>query len=185
MKNNTIIGIVIAVVVLAGGAFAFNASQSDDSSDTAAMQNDTASEAMTADDAMMKDEASDGESTEHSGDDSMKKDDMASSGDAMMATEGSYSDYDEAKLANADKGNVVIFFHASWCPTCKNANDNFNADDAPEGLTLLKTDFDNSKDLRQKYGVTIQHTFVEVDADGNLIKKWSGSSDYSDIVSEL
>ena len=35
--------------------------------------------------------------------------------------------------------------------------------------------------LRQKYGVTYQHTFVKVDKDGNQIKKASGLADLNAI----
>jgi len=33
----------------------------------------------------------------------------------------------------------------------------------PENVNLLKVDYDNSTDLKEKYGVTMQHTFVLVD----------------------
>ena len=98
---------------------------------------------------------------------------------------GSYTDYAPSKLANAEKGKVVLFFNASWCPTCKEANKNFDASTPPEGLTLLKVDYDNSKDLKKKYGVTYQHTYVQVDKDGNLVKKWSGSTSYNQLETQL
>lgn len=119
----------------------------------------------------------------------IEKDNMAKAealkneGDAMMV-KGSFTDYDASKLVNAEKGPVVLFFSASWCPTCKEANKNFNASSAPDGLTLLKLDYDNSTDLKKKYGVTYQHTFVQVDKDGKLLKKWSGSTTYSQLKAE-
>ncbi len=42
-------------------------------------------------------------------------------------------------------------------------------------MTIVVVDFDTANDLRQKYGVTVQHTFVQVDAEGNELAKWSGS----------
>ncbi len=51
----------------------------------------------------------------------------------------------------------------------------------PENVNLLKVDYDSSSDLKQKYGVTMQHTFVLVDANGEMIKKWSGSNDVKDL----
>lgn len=101
------------------------------------------------------------------------------------AVKGSFSDYSNAKLANAQKGNVVLFFSAPWCPTCREANKNFTSSATPDGLTLLKVDYDSSTDLKKKYGVTLQHTYVKVDKDGNLIKKWSGSTNYDQIKSQL
>ena len=92
--------------------------------------------------------------------------------------EGQYTDYDPARLADASDGKVVLFFHASWCPTCQIAEREIQAkaDDIPNGLTILKTDFDEYDDLKTQYGVTYQHTFVEVDADGNKLQIWNGGS---------
>ena len=85
-----------------------------------------------------------------------------------------------------DAGDVVLFFHASWCPTCKETQENLEADPAaiPAGLTIVKVDFDDSDDLRGKYGVTTQHTFVQVDADGAELAKWSGSLTAADIAGQ-
>jgi hypothetical protein len=46
----------------------------------------------------------------------------------------------------------------------------------PAGVTIIKTDFDSSTDLRQKYGVTTQYTFVQVDSNGNEIAQWSATN---------
>lgn len=104
--------------------------------------------------------------------------------EAMTMIKGSYSAYDPAKLVNAEKGKVVLNFSASWCPTCVEANKNFRASATPEGLTLLEVDYDNSTDLKRKYGVTYQHTFVQVDKNGNLLKKWSGTSTYDELLKQ-
>jgi thioredoxin-related protein len=37
---------------------------------------------------------------------------------------------------------------------------------------VYKVDFDNSTELRKKYGVTDKHTFVQVDKQGNKISMW-------------
>lgn len=99
--------------------------------------------------------------------------------EAAPAGPGSYltlADYDADKAAYAST-DVVLFFNAAWCSTCKVARDNIEADLAgiPSDLTIVVVDFDTATDLRQKYGVTVQHTFVQVDADGNELAKWSGS----------
>jgi thiol-disulfide isomerase/thioredoxin len=104
---------------------------------------------------------------------------------AEMAASGAYitlADYEGSKDMY-DAGTVVLFFHATWCPTCKATEENLNADPAsiPEGLAIVKVDFDNSDDLRQQYGVTTQHTFVQVDADGNELAKWTGTLTAQDI----
>jgi thiol-disulfide isomerase/thioredoxin len=100
---------------------------------------------------------------------------------------GSYESYSSEKLAFAETGNVVLFFRASWCPTCraldKDIKENVGA--IPADLKILDVDYDNSQALKQKYGVTIQHTLVQVDKDGNMINKWSGSPTLLSLVSEV
>lgn len=99
--------------------------------------------------------------------------------DEAASGPGSYialADYlaDQAAYAGTD---VVLFFNAEWCSTCKVARDNIegNPGSIPPDLTIVAVDFDNAGDLRQKYGVTVQHTFVQIDAVGNELAKWSGS----------
>jgi len=102
-------------------------------------------------------------------------------------TPGSYESYAPEKLAFAEKGDVVLFFSASWCPTCrvldKNIKENLGA--IPTDLKILKVDFDNSNELRRKYRVTTQHTLVQIGSDGALISKWSGSPTLSNLVSQI
>ncbi|MFZ2593722.1 MAG: peptidoglycan-binding protein [Minisyncoccia bacterium] len=103
---------------------------------------------------------------------------------AMMKKAGTYGTYSADKLAWAKDGKVVLFFHASWCPTCKFADTAITngATTIPTNVHILKTDYDTNTALKQKYGVTYQHTFVQVDASGNQIAKWSGSNSIAEIV---
>ncbi len=105
--------------------------------------------------------------------------------DTMM--KGSYEAYSSEKLARAETGDVVLFFHASWCPSCRGLNSDIEANESsiPEGVSILKVDYDKETELKKKYGVTYQHTLVQVDKDGNLIKKWSGSPKLASVVSEI
>jgi len=83
--------------------------------------------------------------------------------------------------------NVVLFFNAAWCSTCKVARDNFEAslDQIPVDLTIVVVDFDTATELRKLYGVTVQHTFVQIDDSGQAIGKWSGSTSIDEIVEQL
>ena len=92
-----------------------------------------------------------------------------------------WSDYDADPAAYSDS-SVVLFFHASWCPDCQATDESLVSDGVPDGLTVVKVDFDDSTDLRQQYGVTIQHTFVLVEPDGNQLKKWTGTFTGADIA---
>lgn len=98
--------------------------------------------------------------------------------EAMMGKKGEYKDYSVSAVSAAQvAGNkVVLFFHATWCPFCKTADSAFKSriGDISSGITVLKTDYDSQTALKQKYGVTYQHTFVQIDTNGNQISKWSG-----------
>ena len=97
---------------------------------------------------------------------------------------GSYGEYEFDKLT---EGKNILFFSAVWCSTCQALKKDIlkNEGNIPADLTILDIDFDNSKELRTKYGVTIQHTLVQVDKDGNFIKKWSGGNTLDTILSKV
>ncbi len=101
---------------------------------------------------------------------------------------GNYIMYEsyEAAASQYAESNVVLFFNAAWCSTCKIARDNFEAslDQIPSDLTVVVVDFDDSNELRKKYGVTLQHTFVQIDSMGEMVKKWSGSTSIEQIVNQ-
>ena len=103
-----------------------------------------------------------------------------------VQTTAKYLDYSAENLA-ASSGKTLIFFHASWCPTCRAADASIvdQLDNIPSGLTILKVDYDKETALKQKYGVRTQHTFVQVDAEGNEIAKWSGSATLASIVAKV
>ena len=166
-KNTGIIIGVIALVVIVGGVYA--------------SMNDK-------DDVMMKDKVEDTKMMEKSSDDMLKKDEtsMMDKADTMMKA-GSYEAYSADKIARAETGDVVLFFHASWCPSCRGLNSSIesNLKSIPEGVTILKTDYDKETELKKKYGVTYQHTLVQVDKDGNMIKKWSGGGSLDNLLSQI
>lgn len=100
----------------------------------------------------------------------------------MKKGETGYKEY-STELLGAHE-DVVLFFHAPWCPSCK-AADKSIMETGVDDFLLLKTDYDSNTDLRKKYGVTYQHTFVQVDANGDLIKKWSGSNSVDAIKAKI
>ncbi len=102
----------------------------------------------------------------------------------MIKKSGMFIEYSAEKVA-ATSGNKVLFFHANWCPSCITAAKNLSADSIPEGLNVFKVDYDSSADLKVKYGVVSQHTFVQIDDNGTMVKRWFGSRNYWDILSEL
>jgi thioredoxin 1 len=94
-------------------------------------------------------------------------------------TPGAYlslADYQRDPSVHAGD-DVVLFFAASWCSTCRRTRANIEADLAgiPPGLVIVVVDYDAATDLRRQYGVTVQHTFVQIDTDGTELKRWAGS----------
>jgi len=97
-----------------------------------------------------------------------------------------YVPYSQPAFAAASDRRRVLYFHADWCPTCRPLNAALSADpnQIPEGVVLFKTNYDTETELKQKYSIPYQHTFVEVDSQGNAIQTWSGGS-VDDVVSRL
>ena len=94
----------------------------------------------------------------------------------------SYNEYSSSILQSSINNRRVLFFYANWCPTCKPADQNFkaNLDKIPEDVTVIRVNYNDTdtdqaeKDLAKKYGITYQHTFVQIDENGNEITKWNG-----------
>lgn len=105
--------------------------------------------------------------------------------DKAMAA-GAYISLADYKSAMADYADtaVVLFFHASWCPDCKATDTSLTTDGVPDGLTVVKVDYDTETDLKKKYGITQQHTFVEVDPEQMAVSKWTGTKTGADILAK-
>jgi thiol-disulfide isomerase/thioredoxin len=84
---------------------------------------------------------------------------------------GAFVDYSEAAVAST-MGTKLLFFHAPWCPQCRELEASIKNDGIPSGVTIFKVDYDSHQTLRQKYGVTIQTTFVKIDADGTKLASY-------------
>ncbi len=100
---------------------------------------------------------------------------------------GQYVAYDASKLAFAREGKVVLFFRASWCSECRalDADIRKNLDQIPANVLILDVNYDQSGELKKKYGVIYQHTLVQVDENGTMITKWSGSPELRDLLKEV
>lgn len=88
-----------------------------------------------------------------------------------QVTPGVYTEYSEQAVL-ATGGTKVLFFHAPWCPQCREMEESINKDGIPSGVTVFKVDYDSNQALRAKHGVTIQTTFVKVDDEGNKIESY-------------
>ena len=54
-----------------------------------------------------------------------------------------------------------------------------------DNLLILRVDYDNSEELKSKYSIDFQHSFVQVDASGQELNKWYGSLNVKDIQNKL
>ena len=80
----------------------------------------------------------------------------------------------------------VLYFYATWCPTCSVANEDFtvNAARIPQDVVIFRTNYDSEVELKRKYAITYQHTFVQVDENGNELAKWNGGG-LTELISNL
>jgi len=93
-----------------------------------------------------------------------------------------YIEYSPAALETTSNNRRVLFFYANWCSTCRLADAAFrtNSNQIPGDAVVIRVNYNDSetdtfeKDLARKYGITYQHTFVQVDSVGNEITKWNG-----------
>lgn len=109
--------------------------------------------------------------------------------DTVNDTQLVYSQYsaENLEIALEDYESVVLFFHADWCPTCRNLDkeilENFELLQKDQ-IAIVKVNYDTEKQLKNKYNITLQHTLVLLDKDGNEIKKWVGG-DLKNLISKL
>jgi len=97
-------------------------------------------------------------------------------------TVGMYVEYSREMFEKTSSQRRVLFFYANWCSTCRPADSSFTRgiERLPADLVLLRVNYNDTatdqeeKDLAAKYGITYQHTFVQIDAQGNAINRWNG-----------
>ncbi len=159
--NKNIMWIIIVVVVVIGGGW-YIANQQSQKAEQAKMEQEKAAMMQKEDTAMKQKQEKE----------AMMKKDSASR----------YLVYSKPTLDQAADKRRVLYFYASWCPICRPANADFekNAGKFPKDLVVIRVNYNDpdtdqeEKDLAKKYGITYQHTFVQVDSTGKEITRWSG-----------
>ena len=99
------------------------------------------------------------------------KEESPKGAEAPAVTPGAYVEYSDAALAQA-KGTKLLFFHAPWCPQCRELDASIQSGTIPDNLTIFKVDYDTNQALRQKYGITLQTTVVQIDDAGGKVKSF-------------
>lgn len=92
-----------------------------------------------------------------------------------------YLEYSDSALDETKNKRRVLYFYASWCPTCRPTDADLKANESkiPEDTVVIRVNYNDpdtdsqEKDLAKKYGITYQHTFVQIDAQGKEIARWS------------
>lgn len=184
-KSSMTCMVVIVLVVI--GAVAYYIYGMNETKNTVSNKNTmmTGSDAMMKKNAMMKDDSAMMAETAMTNNNAMMKKDDAPK---MMAPIGSvgYMDYSPELASSAMKSGktVVLFFAASWCPSCKALDKTIQADlgSIPGDTLVLKVDYDNSTELKKQYGVVTQHTTVVLNTDGTLKSKKIGAQRVSEVL---
>lgn len=119
---------------------------------------------------MIEDDDSSNDDDDMVGGDGTSIDDGEGALESETEADVAYAPYMPAVLADGQM--KVLFFHAAWCPICRQADQTitawFDADRAM--VSVYKVDYDSETELKSRYGVTYQHTYVLVDGEGNALK---------------
>lgn len=166
MKKSLPATLIIIAIIMAG-IFAYSKS-----SEQTIMGGDMTDEmggVMKNDESMMTDDST----TKNN---SMMEDDTRDEMEEIMSNHGQYLDYSSTEFDKYKNKKRIYFFFAPWCPTCVPTDKEIseNEDRIPENTVIFKTDYDSSTELKNRYTITYQHTFVQVDENGNEIAKWNG-----------
>lgn len=89
-------------------------------------------------------------------------------------------------------GRRVLFFYADWCPTCRPVDRELRdkENEIPGDVTIYRINYNDTatdteeKDLAEKYSITYQHTFVQIDGEGEEIAKWNGGG-LSEVIGNM
>ena len=105
---------------------------------------------------------------------------------AHALTTKPFTDADFAAAQAAGKP-VAVHFTATWCPTCKAQDKSLAAlaaDPALKDVTILKSDYDQSKALQKQMNVKSQSTFVVFKGKAEVARS-SGATDVPEIKTLL
>lgn len=167
-SNSNYIYIAIVAVLLLGAAVVFFQS-SDTSSPTQPAQSEQATVSETSD--------------------TSTNETITETQDSQAQLLQPYQVYSPEALEAAQEtdNNILLFFHATWCPSCRALDSELtsNLAEIPENLTIFKVNYDAETELKQQYGVTTQHTLVQIDSDGNEVTKWSGGSRIEQLLDQV
>jgi hypothetical protein len=98
---------------------------------------------------------------------------------------GQYTDYQTELFARAENSRVVIVFLAGYDPTSQILEEDLKNKSSviPADLTIMKANFEEKTNEASRYGVISPATVVQIDKNGNLLRKQAGLLSLQDINS--
>ncbi len=100
-----------------------------------------------------------------------------------------YLDYSSQSFITSQKnGRTLLFFAATtWCSNCIELEKEIKAhiSELPRDVTILKVDYDNDKETKAKYAVTMQTTLILLDKNGKETKRWIGTASFDDLMQNI
>lgn len=102
-----------------------------------------------------------------------------------VAWAASWKTYDSTAFRGALKagGPVLVDFHATWCPTCKQQRvslDKVLADKEFQGISAFAADYDTSTELKREMQIRAQSTLVLFKG-GREVARSTGVTDPDDL----
>jgi hypothetical protein len=81
----------------------------------------------------------------------------------------------------------VLFFKTNWCGTCTGLYKDIqnNLDQIPSSVQIMEVDYDKNYNLKSFYDVRVQHTLIQVNDKGEMVKTWHGSPTLEDLLIEI
>jgi len=96
-----------------------------------------------------------------------------------------YEVYTGSILASSKGTKRVLFFHANWCSTCVEFERQIKAGGVPEGVTIIKANYDKEIKLKQRFKVNVQTTFLQLDDNDEVINRWPFGAGLSNDIAKL
>jgi len=106
---------------------------------------------------------------------------------AQVTEAGTYQNYEPLLVANSKAEHIILNFSATWCPSCRALDKDIlaNKDAIPAGVEIYKVDYDTAIELKKQYGVTTQHSLVEIAADGTAKSNITHPATLTDVLKTI
>jgi len=98
-----------------------------------------------------------------------------------------YRYYSSDLIVDNQFEKTILFFKADWCGSCRILDKNLKKDiaDIPKDTLIIDVDYDQNQELNRKYQITYPHVLVQVDKNGEVIKKWTSSRNLNALLNQV